>query len=89
MRVDAVESIPECRGAMGEASEDPSVKRALLNFRSAIQSEDSLFEGHPTDAGRLAMVTPVTAYVREILFWPSEARILAATRAYIISSSKD
>ena len=56
MRVDAVESIPERRGAMGEASEDPSVKRALLNFRSAIQSEDSLFEGHPTDAGRLAMV---------------------------------
>jgi hypothetical protein len=54
MRVEVVENMPEPRGAMGKAAEDPAVKLALLNFRSAIQSEDSLFAGHPAEAGPIS-----------------------------------
>lgn len=54
MRVEVVESMPEPRGAAGKAAEDPAVKLALLNFRSAIQSEDSLFTGHPAEGGPLS-----------------------------------
>jgi hypothetical protein len=51
MRVEVVESMPEPRVAMGTAAEDPAVKLALLNFRSAVQSEDSLFAGTPAEVG--------------------------------------
>ncbi|SRR6266849_4613371 len=43
MRVDVVERLPEHLAAAGEVSEDASVKLALQNFHSAMQSEDSLF----------------------------------------------
>lgn len=43
MRVDVVERLPEHAAATGETAEVPSVKLALQNFQSAMQSEDSLF----------------------------------------------
>src|ERR1700682_1058419 len=49
MTVEVVENILERRGAMWKASEEPSVKLALLNFRSAIQSDESLFGGQKAE----------------------------------------
>ena len=43
MRVDVVERLPGHGEAVREAAEDASVKLALQNFQSAMQSEDSLF----------------------------------------------
>lgn len=43
MRVDVVERLLEHGEATGEATEDVSVKRALQNFQSAMQGDDSLF----------------------------------------------
>ncbi len=58
MRVDIVESIPERRGGMGQASEDSAVKLALKNFQNAMQSDDSLLQGHQTEAGPVFMAEP-------------------------------
>jgi len=44
MRIEVVESVPEHPGTNAGAVEEPSVKLALQNFRSALQSDDSLFD---------------------------------------------
>ncbi len=54
MWIEVVESIAKYSGANEEAIEDPAVKLALQNFRSAVQSEDSLFDSQECGAGPVA-----------------------------------
>jgi hypothetical protein len=54
MRIEVVESIPEYPVANAAAIEDPSVKLALQNFRSALQSDDSMFDSQEAGTGPVA-----------------------------------
>lgn len=49
-----VESIPERALANAAAIEDPSAKLALQNFRSALQSDDSMFDSQEAGTGPVA-----------------------------------
>jgi hypothetical protein len=51
MRIEVAESIPEYPVANAIAIEDPSVKLALQNFRSALQSGDSMFDSQEVGKG--------------------------------------
>jgi hypothetical protein len=54
MRIEVVESIPEHPVANAAAIEDPSVKLALQSFRSALQSDDSMFDSQEAGTGPVA-----------------------------------
>lgn len=51
MRIEVVESIPDPLVANAAAVKDPSVKLALQNFRSALQSGDSMFDSQEAGKG--------------------------------------
>jgi hypothetical protein len=51
MRIEVVESISEQFVANVAAIEDPAVKLALQNFRSALQSDDSMFDSQEAGKG--------------------------------------
>ncbi len=44
MRIEVAESMPEYPAAKATAIDEPSVKLALQNFRSALESDDSMFD---------------------------------------------
>jgi hypothetical protein len=54
MRILVVENIPKRAVANESAIEEPSVKLALQNFRSALQSEDSMFDSQEAGTGPVA-----------------------------------
>jgi hypothetical protein len=54
MRILVVEKIPEHPMANPAAIEEPAVKLALQNFRSALQSDDSMFDSQEDGTGPVA-----------------------------------
>jgi hypothetical protein len=54
MRILVVENIPEHPLANAAAIEEPAVKLALQNFRSSLQSDDSMFDCQEAGTGPVA-----------------------------------